>query len=509
MNCQDHIGHLYDDLLKSGETNLDIIARRLNPAEDNALIYRYCASHGIKEAALDKAVAAKELSDTRSALLGGHPQNAVEFVDLYTKKNGISIMYSGLLKFEPRLKVLFEGEEHDITEADLQNPEMRAAHTIYNSIKRDMVQVARDVRVLARQLKIKYTDAEVDDALNVWIDRTKNSVFAEALNKTSHDQNSDCEAKWRRLCEACFTGDIPLNIAVLKKFFYQIKQKMRGFEVSNHLMPVILGPQGVGKSILIKRLISPLKDFSLDVDFRTVTDDRIIDAWKYYIHVFDEMAYACKSDIETVKGNLTSSNLVRRPMRTNAVVVIDNRATSIGSSNQSLAELIADSTGNRRFAPLQFRIDSDRDVINSTDYLELLRSVDECGEDPIVPYLTELKTAQAEDSHTSMVEEWLNSSDRWPFLKELGGNSEVSLQAIYELFEMWERFNAANKRAMGRQKFRAELRRLVEAGKVPLDYVDARRAKGIYLRYTEQLSDCKSSDDSMEAFVAKWNNRRG
>lgn len=69
----------------------------------------------------------------------------------------------------------------------------------------------------------------------------------------------------------------------------QAKRKANDLPVSNHLMPVILGPQGNGKSTLVRHLLAPIDELTVDTDFAAITDERIISIWQSYVGFLGEM----------------------------------------------------------------------------------------------------------------------------------------------------------------------------------------------------------------------------
>ena len=84
----------------------------------------------------------------------------------------------------------------------------------------------------------------------------------------------------------------------------------------------------------------------------------------------------------------------------------------------------------RRFAELTFRSLGDRDVLNSIDWLDLWRSVDECGPDPLEPFQQALITQQQQNRDRSSVEIWATTVK--------SSNSFQKRSALYQLFREWE-----------------------------------------------------------------------
>lgn len=147
-----------------------------------------------------------------------------------------------------------------------------------------------------------------------------------------------------------------VELAVLKQFIWLVKRHLADLPAYHHIMPVVVGSQGSGKTETIKRLIkgsgiSP--DLCLSTTFSYLEDERNTPALsKHYIVFLDEMAKASRSDVNNLKRIITESTLTYRPMRTNEERKLKNNVTLIGASNQSIVELIKDYTGMRRYYEL-------------------------------------------------------------------------------------------------------------------------------------------------------------
>jgi hypothetical protein len=198
--------------------------------------------------------------------------------------------------------------------------------------------------------------------------------------------------------------------AALQKTVWQVKRKLWGLPVTHHLMPVLFGSQGSGKSWFLDRLTEPVSPLTTFSDFQAICDDRNIDLWRSFLIVMDEMAKAGKSDIEVTKHVITADKLERRPMRTNASVTVRQCASMIGASNMSLAELIRDETGNRRFVELHW-LGAEYGFVDGFDFGAAWRSVHQDDADPMLPHMKELKAAQNCSRNHGPVESWLISLD--------------------------------------------------------------------------------------------------
>ena len=85
---------------------------------------------------------------------------------------------------------------------------------------------------------------------------------------------------------------------LLKKFCWQVQRKLNGLPVSRHVMVVLTGPQGGGKSELLRALVQPLEELSASLDLRTLTDERTAAVFEdCFIGVVDELDKAERANV--------------------------------------------------------------------------------------------------------------------------------------------------------------------------------------------------------------------
>jgi adenylate kinase family enzyme len=219
------------------------------------------------------------------------------------------------------------------------------------------------------------------------------------------------QASLHRLVETCFVcpEGPDFVVATINKFMWQVKRKIEDLPIYDHLMPVILGPQGSGKSTLIHQLLAPVEELWVMTDFKQITDDRNISLWRNFIVFLDEMGWASKSDMDTVKNIITARTLTRRVMKTNVTQEVAQNVTFIGAANATeLAELIRDATGTRRFASLTMIDKPDRTIINSINWQEVWQSIDHLAGDPMAPFREVLHQKQEAERIKTPVEDWVD-----------------------------------------------------------------------------------------------------
>ncbi len=178
------------------------------------------------------------------------------------------------------------------------------------------------------------------------------------------------------------------DLHVMAHWMWLVKRRLNTLPVVWHIMPILVSPQTIGvkkqaggKSTAINRLIAPLKGVCTELRMDQVSDERSFTKFNTYLIGFlDEMAGNDKIDIDDFKRIVTSEQLTYRPMRTNSQAQIANLCSFIGASNNSVADIIRDPTGVRRFFQISSLAECNQDRINQLNYTELWKGIDETRE---------------------------------------------------------------------------------------------------------------------------------
>jgi hypothetical protein len=213
----------------------------------------------------------------------------------------------------------------------------------------------------------------------------------------------------------------PVDVAVLQQFIWQVKRKLFDRPVEWHLMPVLSGPQGSGKSVAVERLLAPVRALTLTgkgVNF--VADERNYKALsEHYVCFFDEMSGASKADVDDLKQVISAKTNDFRPLHTNNNVKVAQNCTFIGVSNKDIRDLIRDASGMRRYYQLQTRgydrateadlfTENCRIINEEIDFVAIWQSVDENRDEAYTKSLAvQLAEHQEKIRSFSSVEEWL------------------------------------------------------------------------------------------------------
>ncbi|MCW2412952.1 MULTISPECIES: virulence-associated E family protein [unclassified Sphingobium] len=389
------------------------VLRHLDTSEDNSAIKEWMANNDVvTKARFDKLLEKVAREERLQRELGFVPTDAVDFVQRYTAQQNVTLTPLGQIKRSVTYAV---GDTTiDATNCD----EVDGARLIYDiaaSEGNDTATLSREMRLVVARLNLGYRDTVLADAFSAWqaqlLREAKIAVFTSIAFEKGTATGKRGREMWETVERACFDVSATqpgFAVAVLKKFIWQVKRKARNLPVTNHLMPVITGPQGLGKSEFVKAMCAPLEDLMRSVDFNLLCDGKTMDVWSSPVLFLDEMGFVGRQSMDQIKNLITTPQVTIRAMRQNEAVMLPNKATLIGCTNRSLGELIRDDTGVRRFAELEWSRTPNWEASNAVDWMLLWQSVDELGEDPMMGagMMGALRTQQEENRNQSSVEQW-------------------------------------------------------------------------------------------------------
>lgn len=404
-----------------------------------------------------------------------YPENPMEFIEAWVKRYEMKMDYKGNIKSKhfrstevKNLYVQLEGVDKlasETSDVNLLKNYKRETRVLLDTIKSSEQNITTDVilrkiRISRDTYKLKFSDSQLADSIDEWTDNFKalrrGQIFSSIMFCANDYEIKKADEQLETVCKALFNSNyVSVNVSknIIKKFIWQVKRKAKGEHITNHIMPVFTGPQGVGKSTLMYNLIEPMSELSAPTDFKQLTDDRNISLFKNLILVMDEMGHADKSDIESVKSIMTAPTLSRRPMRQNNNVNIRQDATLIGASNKEIEQLIRDETGIRRFFGIRFKVNPDWDAVKNVDWYAIWQSVDEDASDPTLEVMEEIKEIQESSRCKTPCESWVKT------LKEKD-NAEKSGSNWFSQYKTWESLHYT-RRSMEYDAWARELRRLI------------------------------------------------
>ena len=301
---------------------------------------------------------------------------------------------------------------------------------------------------------IVYSDNQIAAAFQNWQVTEKDALLSKAYESVRHSLQAD-EDELRAFAQFITAAtddddkatkrDVNATLIALRNFIYRVKNHMRGkWYHGIHMMPVLYGPQGSGKTTAVRHLLSPIADYTSAVGFDIFDHD----AKTYSLSVipvlfFDEMAGISKAENEKLKDIMHTENrelrqIYGKPVHRTLV------SSFIGCSNRDISTLIRDETGNRRYLQIETPRIS-RDEIRKFDALAMWRCVDEDGEPPLYAHADDLRAVmevQAGQRHVGKVDGWLSDTDRVPtgFVKSSSLFSEYYLPWLRDMYPGQDRF---------------------------------------------------------------------
>jgi hypothetical protein len=396
------------------EPDLSLCVSGLEMGRDNKKIRDYAVkAMKFKGSDFDRAIKVEHIKTQ----LGEYPTTATRIVELMAKQINATVRYNGTIRKEEVPYIIDVDGRKSYISPDLWDAyEFKTFIATSFRCNIGFEEFRRRVRIQSAEYGLPFTVASLNDAADHWYEKEMNDRLWMIAGKIGYSDNLDTrergQASLYRLAETCF--DCPHGagfvVAVFNKFIWQVKRKIEKMTIHNHLMPVILGIQGIGKSTLAKKLFDPVEELHAMTDFQQLTDLRNGMLFRNFVIFLDEMGWANKAEMDTVKNILTAESLTRRIMQTTKYNVVDQNATFIGTANAGeLSELIRDTSGTRRFIALDMKEKPDREVINGIDWQEVWRSVDERTDDPMAAFKEVLDAVQAADRTLTPIEDWLES----------------------------------------------------------------------------------------------------
>lgn len=314
---------------------------------------------------------------------------------------------------------------------------------IKNGIRSDLNTYKAFVRTAVRQLGLsKHLNKQtVDDVVILWISSEKRKFLDETRSLLSFQPaETDLIREW---VKASAGRESDLDIAVMRHFIWQVRRKLFGLDVYHHMMPILYGKTGGGKSRAVLQLLKPLENLTLHSDLSIFSDQfKMRQFTKMYVMFFDEMAKSDRVDIDKLKNIITSECVDYRTIFTENLESAPQNCTFIGCSNDLVYDKIYDPTSARRYWQLDCADKLDWAAINAIDYLALWKSVDENAESPIMPFLDEIKDIQEKTIRSrDLVEDWLLTECE---LAPYDAKKNPTSQQLYHHFSDWCKIQKIN-----------------------------------------------------------------
>ncbi len=200
-------------------------------------------------------------------------------------------------------------------------------------------------------------------------------------------------------------------------------------------MVVLVGKQGGGKSTIVRWLNMEDRFFR---EVKTITGKEGIEALRgvWIAEVAELMAMTRVREAEAVKAFITSQEDSYRPPYARHVETIPRRCTFIGTTNN--AQFLSDRTGNRRFYPVQCKIDGYDLLSREKEIREYIR---QCWAEALVLFRKGELKPYADRSVLSDIREQQEDAmeDDWRFgaIRQYLDQMKIDPRSTVSVIELW------------------------------------------------------------------------
>ena len=263
----------------------------------------------------------------------------------------------------------------------------------YNTINQEL-QKKNKMAAAPYRIKLPYKSKDlILAAFDHTIYEVVNESFKELRVKLKYDSQADPGGINLKSFVANLTTErIPLTVCVLAQFIWLVKRKLYGLPVIHHLMPILAGGGGEGKSSNLDRFLGPVSDFCWEINNAgQLIDDRAFAAYEdNLVAKLNELAKLGSQDFNQVKNVITAPTVSAKPLYTNTMETYVNRISFFGTTNLALNEQLFDSTmALRRFYEIKVDKKIDIEISTGLNYLAIWRAINENGEAPLLSMLDE------------------------------------------------------------------------------------------------------------------------
>lgn len=340
-----------------------------------------------------------------------------------------------------------------------RNPVVRYGATDFNE---------GDKRVLGTSSKPKSFPIRNQEFIDVWYGQKVEEAL-KAVRARAHLFTKEGDAPERLLSVLTSGKYNQLDLAVFKHFMWQVKRKMLGLEVYDHMFINFYGPQGVGKTTALRAWLQSYltaECYTNSLKIKQALDPKIFKKMGHtFVCQFDELATGDRTDIADLKQQITSHEMESRVHHTHTSQKVSQNCTFIGTSNIPLFRIFIDSTGMRRFYEIRMMKPIDWAELHKIDMTTVWNEIDAEGRDAyeqsyLHPVRQELAVYQEGKRQKSATEE---------FMGELGlepGDKRLRFKPLWEAFAQFcKDTNAYGRNSAMRKIFKADLEELYKIEK--------------------------------------------
>lgn len=303
-----------------------------------------------------------------------------------------------------------------------------------------------DTRVQADKISGRVLKAAINRVRDVEERRHFSRVMKPLVKEISAKQREAADHMWSNLATNSFETSADVVMQGLKQFIWLVKRRACGLKTTRQIMPLVLGAtQGAGKSEFIKKFLDPLGDLVAYSSLAEAIDDRQGDLLGFPALVVDDVdPLINKQALAKFKFLVTGHETNRRILGSSRSAAFRIACSLIGSANDDVSTLFADSSGYRRLVPMYFRngqVDRGGDpkvwaTINVTNMKLLWRSVDMHGPAPIDQIWAQLAVNQGGTGTEGEILAWIRKLDvDAEAVRVRISGSVISVADLLDLFE--------------------------------------------------------------------------
>lgn len=339
----------------------------------------------------------------------------------------------------------FNRNEIEINErGELKDKLNRLSTDIFDTLWLDYISEIREHNqsemMKAPNLRDKVTGAKEQDMSKALSELISNE---KAIHRSKRIETLKCEeedlSELKKFVKAIYGEVNDTHTGVLAHWLWSVKNKMLDREVTHHIMPIMFGKQGGGKTVALNKLIKPIQNYRLNIKMNQMTDDRYFFSMaENYVVVFDEMQGASRTDIDCLKNQITNDWNDARKLGTNSVLKVRQSCSFIGATNKPVSAQVVDPTGMRRFWEIRTLDKMDWELMGSIDFEKLWKGIDEEHEDGyITNHLEEVRREQDELTIEDEYECFMEDHSLKPVKEDNENSTLVSIDLVYQAYKSW------------------------------------------------------------------------
>lgn len=287
------------------------------------------------------------------------------YIQYWMNQNGVKITGNGLISHPDRYSFSF-----------IKNKcfsDWKEEVALWNAEQKKIIESQR-------KTVSKFTAFDIDREFSILVDQQQRKFREEFKQSIRFTKETGEVDKFLNL----FIDLTPEDSLCFKHWLWNVKRSVFGLKRKSHLMLNFLGPQGCGKTYNLTQLFQ--KTFSgfffVEKDLKNLFDERRGKIFNSnFICFLDEMAgsssFEQKTMIRELKQKITEDDFLFRPMRSNDYERLDQNCNFISATNESLEEILNDSTGMRRFWEFKVTKVIDQVGMDSVDFSKFWTEIDE------------------------------------------------------------------------------------------------------------------------------------